>query len=166
MFATTPTCVASVTAITVAEAPGARRPRSQVYGRHVPCDARSEISRVRNERGSSTFTPLTSAAATDDRLVTIIVQVRRLPTTTVSGSTDLVTSRSSCGAGPGGVAGTGGGSGSGGVGGSGCGGCGGVPLRVFVKVQTTLSSFAIVPSSLVPWAETVSVPFVHSTFEV
>ena len=48
----------------------------------------------------------------------------------------------------------------------GCGGSGGVPLRVFVKVQTTLSSFAIVASSLVPWAETVSVPFVHSTFEV
>ena len=77
MFTTTPTCVASVTATTVADAPGARRPRLQVYGRHVPCEAFNEISLVRNERGSATLRPFTSAASTLDRFVTVIVHVIR-----------------------------------------------------------------------------------------
>ena len=142
--------------VTVADAPGASRPRLQVYGRHVPCDAVSEISRVRYERGSSTLRPLTSAAATDDRFVTVIVHVIRPPTLTVVGATVFVTARSrqrrragrrrrhrrrvrrrgwrrGCGrvrwvwAGSAGVGGSGG---------------SGVPFRVFVNVQTTTSPLA------------------------
>ena len=45
--------------------------------------ARSAL--VRNERGSFSLQPLTSAAATDDRLVTVMVDVIRPPTTTVVG---------------------------------------------------------------------------------
>ena len=79
MSTTRPTRTASVTAVTVADAPGASRPRLQVYGRHVPWEAVSEISLVRYERGSSSLRPLTSAAATDDRFVTVIVHVSRPP---------------------------------------------------------------------------------------
>ena len=164
-----------------------------VYGLHVPCDARREMSLVRNERGSFSFSPLTSAAATEDRFVTVIVHVIRPPTTTVVGLAVFVTARSSSGGGGGGpeaaeaevaevavaearveaeaeaeVAGGGGGPGGGGGGGGpgGGGGVGGVPFLRFVNVQTTASPRATAPSTLVPVTETSTVPLrVHSTLE-
>ena len=107
MSTTTPTWVASVTAITVAEAPGASRPRSQVYGRHAPA-TRGARSAASGTTRIVELQPLTSAAATAERFVTVIVQVRRPPRLTVVGSTVLVTTRSRSGAGPGGGGGTGG----------------------------------------------------------
>ena len=102
MLTTTPTSVASVTATTVADAPGASRPRLHANGLHVPCDGVRETTLVLNDRGSSSLSPFTSAAATDDRLVTVIVHVIRPPTDTTVGSAALVTARSRSGAGPGG----------------------------------------------------------------
>jgi hypothetical protein len=142
-----PTCIASVTATTVAEAPGARRPRSHLYGWQVPWDVFSEIRFVRADRGSSTLTPLTSAAATVDRFVTTIVHVIRLPTRAAVGRADFTTSRSRTGD-PGGVGGF------------------GVALRVFVKVQTTTSPEATAPSAFVPVTDNAADPFrVQSTRE-
>ncbi len=58
MSTTTPGSVASVTATTTADAPGASRPRLHVNGRQVPCDARSEMSRVPDERGIIDLHPI------------------------------------------------------------------------------------------------------------
>jgi hypothetical protein len=143
-----PTCVASVTAMTVADAPGARRPRSHRYGRQVPWDVFSEMRFARNDRGSSTLTPFTSAASTVDRFVTVIVHVIRPPTLTTVGFAVFTTSRSS----------------SRGFGGLGV--VGGVALRTFVKVQTTTSPLATALSIFVPAAEAAGWPFrVQSTRE-
>ncbi len=80
MSTTTPTRSACVTATTVADAPGASRPRLHVYGLQVPCEEVRERSFVLYERGSSTLSPLTSAASTVEWFVTVIVQVMRPPT--------------------------------------------------------------------------------------
>ena len=85
MSTTGPIRSALVTATTVADAPGARRPRLHTYGRQVPCELFIEIRLVRNERGSFTLSPFTSAAATDDLFVTVIVQVIRPPMCTAAG---------------------------------------------------------------------------------
>src|SRR6185312_6793824 len=97
-----PTLVASVTATTLADAPGPSRPRLHVNAAQLPCDAFSETSFVRGARRSLTLSPLTSAAATEDRFLTVIVHVSRPPTATVVGLTVLVTTRSRIGSGPGG----------------------------------------------------------------
>ena len=101
MFTTVPTSVASVTATTVADAPGASRPRLHVNGLQTPWEGVSEINLVRNERGSSTLRPFTSAAATVELFVTVIVHVMRPPTRTTVGCADFVTTRSSSGPGGG-----------------------------------------------------------------
>ena len=119
-------------------------------GTHVPWELCNETSLVRNDRGSFTLRPFTSAASTSESFVTVIVQVMRRPIVTVVGDAVFTTTRSSRGSGVGGGGGTGGVGGVGvggvGVGGVGVGGVGGsgvgVPLRTFVKVQTTTSPFA------------------------
>src|SRR5262245_1147611 len=115
-----PTAVARVTAVTVAEAPGAREPRSHAGGAlvQVPCDGVSEISFVLPENSLS-LSPCTSAAATEEALVMVIVHVMGSPTFTAFGLATLVTTRSRN---------SGGGSGLGGAG-----------LRSLVIVQTTAS---------------------------
>src|SRR5262245_44705221 len=157
MSRTGPPRRARVTATPDADAPGARRPRSHTYGRHVPCDVLRETSRVRKERGSFTLTPFTSAAATEERFVTVIVHLIKPPTCTAAGSPFLTTSRSSSGVGPGGVGGIG--VGGSGVGSGGCGGTGGgVPCLTFVNRQTTTSPFLTARSNVVPGAESSTVP--------
>ena len=128
-----PTCVASVTATTVADAPGARRPRShRVRAGRCPGTSSARCASSRNDRGSSTLTPFTSVASTVDRFVTVIVHVIRPPTLTTVGFAVFTTTRSS----------------SRGFGGLGV--VGGVALRTFVKVQTTTSPWATVLSIFVP----------------
>src|SRR5262245_13814288 len=157
MSTTGPTRRALVTATTVADAPGARRPRSHTYGRQVPCEVLRDTSRVRKERGSFTLRPFTSAAATEERFVTVIVHLIRPPTGTAAGSPFLTTSRSSSGLGSGGVGGIG--VGGSGVGSGGSGGFGGVvPCLTFVNRQTTTSPFLTVTSNFVPGAESSTVP--------
>src|SRR3954464_11635546 len=100
MSTTSPVCVAWLTAVMVAEAPGASRPRLQVNGTQVPWEACREISFV---VASLTLRPLTSTAATEERLLTVIFQVMRPPRRTVEGEPVLVTARSSSATGGGGV---------------------------------------------------------------
>src|SRR5262249_54330710 len=156
-----PICVASVTAVIVAEAPGPSRPRLQPVSEQVPCEGVMEISFVRYEV-SETLTTFTSSAATEDAFVTLTVQVILRPSATVVGRAVLLIFRSTIGAGGSGGD-TGGGSGCvggvGGSGGSGGTGVGGVVIRVLVKVQTTKSPFATAPSTFVPGTDTSTAPF-------
>src|SRR5262245_3746971 len=149
MFTTVPTRVATETATTAADAPGARRPRLHLKRAHVPCDGVTEITLVRKERGSASLTPFTSAAVTEDRFVTVIVQVSLPPTETDVGCTDLTTARSSrC---------WGGGSGPG----------PGPLILWFVNVHTTTSLRRTAPSTLVPATDRATVPFrVHTMLDV
>ena len=105
-----------------------------------------------------------SAAAIVELFVTVIVHVIVCPSTAVVGVAVFWTLRSPSG---GSGAGGGGSGGGGGGGGGGPGGIGGaVDLRVFVKVQTTVSPFATAPSTFVPGTDTSGAPFrVHETAE-
>jgi hypothetical protein len=155
--------------VIVAEAPGPILPRLQAVSEQVPCDGVTETSFARYVR-SETLTTFTSAAATEEAFVTLIVQVMFWPSRAVVGCAVFSIARSTCspggvggGVGSGGVGGCGGGSGGvggiGGSGGSGGFGVGGVVIRRFVKVQTTKSPFATAPSTLVPLTESSWVPF-------
>jgi hypothetical protein len=172
VFTITPTRVARVTAVIVADAPGASRPRSHdlVLVEQEPCEEVAERIVERYEN-SFTFTTFTSAAVLVELFFTVTVHVIFCPISTVVGLAVFVTARSTGGAGGsgggvGGGVGDGDGSGGDGVGGAGSGGDGSGVLRVFVNVQTTTSPLETVPSTFVPETETSSFPFrVHPTFE-
>ena len=106
---------------------------------------------------SETLTTFTSAAATGEAFVTLIVQVILWPRSAVVGCAVFSIARSTSSPG-GGVGVSGGGSGGvgglGGWGGSGGRGVGGVVMRRLVNVQTTKSPFATAPSTFVPGTDT------------
>src|SRR5262245_40569874 len=100
MFTTLPMRFATLTAVIVADAPGASLPRLQMVLEHVPWDGVNEITCVRCEY-SLTFSTLTSSATIVDRFVTFTVHVIRCPSATAVGDAVFVTARSTRGEGGG-----------------------------------------------------------------